>query len=74
MVAFPCRFQPVQGAARRTGPHFPSGRVAPGITPWRSHRSVRAQLRHTARRVRGSLRTETRRHAARGEALVGGTH
>jgi hypothetical protein len=28
-----------------------SGRVAPGITPWRSRRSVHAQLRHTARPV-----------------------
>jgi hypothetical protein len=25
------------------------GRVAPGLAPWRSRRSVRAQLRHTAR-------------------------
>jgi len=31
-----------------------SGRVAPGITPWRSHRSGRAQFRHPARPVKGS--------------------
>src|SRR6266446_4107997 len=32
-----------------------SGRVAPGITPWRSRRSVLARLRHTARPVTGSF-------------------
>jgi hypothetical protein len=31
------------------------GRVAPGIAPWRSHRSGRAQLRHPVRLVMASL-------------------
>ena len=31
------------------------GRVAPGITPWRSRRTVLARLRHTARPVTGSF-------------------
>src|SRR5262249_9051053 len=33
----------------------PGRRVAPGVTPWGSPRSVLAQLRHTARQVTGSL-------------------
>ena len=49
------------------------GRVAPGITPWRSHRSVRAQLRHTARQVVASLRTartRCRRRARSGDCFA----
>jgi hypothetical protein len=33
----------------RGGPRGGQGRVAPGIAPWRSRRSVRAQFGHTAR-------------------------
>jgi hypothetical protein len=50
-----------------------AGRVAPGIAPRRSHRSVRAQLRHTARQVMGSLRTVAPTHGARAGALAAGT-
>src|SRR5579859_2427839 len=46
------------GAGKSGTVHEPSclkrketGRVAPGIAPWRSHRSVRAQLTHTARSI-----------------------
>jgi hypothetical protein len=45
----PCKILPLP--CRRQGK---PGRVAPGIAPWRSHRSVRAQLRHTVRPVMDS--------------------
>lgn len=49
------------------------GRVALGIAPQGSHRSVRAQLRHTARQVRVSLCTVTPTHAAKAKVLSSGT-
>ena len=49
------------------------GRVALGITPQGSHRSVLAQLRHTARQVRDSLRTVIATRSAKVKALAAGT-
>ena len=49
------------------------GRVALGITPQGSHRSVLAQLRHTARQGRDSLRTVIATRSAKVKALAAGT-
>jgi DNA replication protein DnaC len=49
------------------------GRVAPGVTSWGSHRSVLAQLRHTARQVRDSLRTVSPATADTATAAAAGT-
>jgi len=52
---------------------FYLGRVALGIAPQGSHRSVLAQLRHTARQVRDSLRTVTATRSAEVKALAAET-
>jgi hypothetical protein len=41
------------GGGRATDLRQQTGRVAPGITPWRSHRSGRAQLTHPVRQRTG---------------------
>jgi hypothetical protein len=50
-----------------------SGRVAPGLTPWRSHRSGRAQLRHPVRQRAGWLRgRQTSAEAGRAPRTLSG--
>jgi hypothetical protein len=44
------------------------GRVGGGVAPTASHRSVRAQLTHTARQITDSLRLVTGPRAATAEA------
>ena len=71
--AFGCFLRRV-GQGIRTTDEETKGRVAPGIAPWRSHRSVLARLRHTARQVRDSPHAVVPTNAAKARAPGAGRH